>query len=223
MNLQLGLIAKKIGMTQIFLEDGTRVPVTVLAAGGNAVTAHRTTERDGYIAVQLAFGEKKEHRATKAELGHFKAAGVTPRYRVREFRVPAAVLAQHPVGAEVPVSIFNEGEFVDVTGTSKGKGFQGVMKRHNMAGEKRTHGQHEFFRHGGSIGCRKTPGRVHLGKRMSGHMGAETVTQQNLKVAKVLADQGLILVRGAIPGANNGYVLIRHAVKAAIRAGKNKA
>ena len=223
MNLQLGLIAKKIGMTQIFLEDGTRVPVTVLAAGGNAVSAHRTSERDGYIAVQLAFGEKKEQRATKAEIGHFKAANLGPRYAVREFRVPAAVQASHPVGAEVPVTIFTEGEFVDVTGTSKGKGYQGVMKRHNMAGEKRSHGQHEFFRHGGSIGCRKTPGRVHLGKRMSGHMGNERVTQQNLKVAKILADQGLILVKGAIPGANNGYVVIRHAVKPAIAAGKNKA
>ncbi|HRI09709.1 MAG TPA: 50S ribosomal protein L3 [Nannocystaceae bacterium] len=223
MNLQLGLIAKKIGMTQIFLEDGTRVPVTVLAAGGNAVSAHRTPERDGYIAVQLAYGDKKEQRATKAELGHFKAAGVTPRYAVREFRVPVAVQARHPVGTEIPVSIFAEGQLVDVSGTSKGKGFQGVIKRHKMAGEKRSHGQHEFFRHGGSIGCRKTPGRVHPGKRMTGHMGHERVTQQNLKVAKVIADQGLILVKGTVPGANNGYVFIRHAVKPAIAAGTNKA
>lgn len=223
MNLQLGLIAKKIGMTQIFLEDGTRVPVTVLVAGGNAVTAHRTVERDGYVAIQVAFDEKKEHRTNKAELGAFKAAGVSPRYRVREFRTAAGNLGAHPVGSEVPVTIFTEGEFVDVTGTSKGKGYQGVIKRHHMAGEKRTHGQHEFYRHGGSIGCRKTPGRVHPGKRMTGHMGHETVTTQNLKVARVDAEQGLILVRGSIPGAVNGYVTIRHAVKPAIAAGKNNA
>jgi large subunit ribosomal protein L3 len=223
MNLQLGLIAKKIGMTQIFLEDGTRVPVTVLAANGNAVTGHRTVERDGYVAIQLAFDEKKEHRTTKPELGAFKAVGVSPRYKVREFRTAASVLSAHPVGSEVPVTIFAEGELVDVSGTSKGKGYQGVIKRHHMEGEKRTHGQHEFYRHGGSIGCRKTPGRVHLGKRMTGHMGAETVTTQNLQVAKILPEKGLILVRGTIPGSANGYVMIRHAVKTAIRAGKNNA
>lgn len=222
MNFQLGLIAKKIGMTQIFDEDGNRIPVTVLAAAGNTVTAHRTAERDGYVALQLAFDEKKPHRTNKADAGHFRAAGVSPRYRLREFRVAADALGAHPVGADVPVTIFTEGELVDVAGVSKGKGYQGVMKRHNMEGEKATHGQHEFYRHGGSIGCRKTPGRVHPGKRMSGRMGNERVTQQNLKIAKIMADQGLILVSGTIPGSDNGYVTIRHSVKAAIRAGKNK-
>ncbi|MEZ4382002.1 MAG: 50S ribosomal protein L3 [Nannocystaceae bacterium] len=222
MNFQLGLIAKKIGMTQIFDEDGTRIPVTVLAAAGNTVTAHRTAERDSYVALQVGFDETTERRTTKPKAGQFKAAGVTPRRCVREFRVPASALSDYPVGSDLPLSIFDEGAVVDVTGTSKGKGFQGVIKRHHMEGEKRSHGQHEVYRHGGSIGCRKTPGRVHLGKRMAGHMGHERVTQQNLRIAKVMSDEGLILVRGAVPGPNNGYVTVRHSVKTAIRAGKNK-
>ena len=222
MNFQLGLIAKKIGMTQIFDEDGTRIPVTVLAAAGTTVTAHRTAERDGYVALQLGFGEKDSKRTNKPDAGQFRAAGVTPRYCVRELRVAESVLTDHPVGSDIPLSIFGEGEIVDVTGTSKGKGFQGVIKRHNMRGEMAAHGQHEVYRHGGSLGCRKTPGRVMPGKRMAGHMGNARVTQQNLKIAKIMNDEGLILVRGAIPGANNGYVTVRRSVKTAIRAGKNK-
>lgn len=221
MNFQIGMIAKKIGMTQIFAEDGTRIPVTVLHVAGNNVTAHRTVERDGYSALQVGFAEKKESRVTKPELGAFKKANVTPRYEVREFRVPAAKLGEFPVGAAVTAAIFAEGSLVDVTGTSKGKGYQGVIKRHNMEGEKNSHGQHEFFRHGGSIGCRKTPGRVHRGKRMTGHMGSERVTCQNLKVAKVDAEAGLVLVAGPVPGGKNGYVTIRAAIKPAIRAGQN--
>ena len=221
MNFQLGLIAKKIGMTQIFAEDGTRVPVTVLHVAGNVVTAHRTVERDGYAALQVGFEEKKESRATKPELGLFKKAGVTPRKEVREFRVAPGQLGEYPVGLDLKASLFSEGALVDVTGISKGKGYQGVIKRHNMEGEKNSHGQHEFFRHGGSIGCRKTPGRVHRGKRMTGHMGDDRVTCQNLKVAKIDLENGLILVRGPIPGASNGYVTIRHAIKPAIRANKN--
>jgi large subunit ribosomal protein L3 len=221
MNFQLGMIAKKIGMTQIFAEDGTRIPVTVLHVGGNNVTAHRTVERDGYAALQIGFAEKKESRTTKPELGAFKKAGVTPRYEVREFRLAAARLGEFPVGAPVTAAIFAEGNFVDVTGVSKGKGYQGVITRHNMEGEKNSHGQHEFFRHGGSIGCRKTPGRVHRGKRMTGHMGHERVTVQNMKVAKIDVEAGLILVSGPIPGGKNGYVTIRHAIKPAIREGKN--
>lgn len=221
MNFQLGLIAKKIGMTQIFAEDGTRVPVTVLHVAGNVVTAHRTVERDGYAALQVGFEEKKESRATKPELGLFKKAGVTPRKEIREFRVSPGQLSEFPVGGDLKASLFTEGALVDVTGISKGKGYQGVIKRHNMEGEKNSHGQHEFFRHGGSIGCRKTPGRVHRGKRMTGHMGDDRVTCQNLKVAKIDLDSGLILVRGPIPGASNCYVTIRHAIKPAIRANKN--
>lgn len=213
MNFQLGLIAKKIGMTQIFDEEGNRIPVTVLAAAGNTVTAHRTAERDAYVALQVGFDEKSEHRTNKPDAGQFKAAGVTPRRCVREFRVPASALGEYPVGSALPLSIFDEGAVVDVTGTSKGKGFQGVIKRHHMEGEKRSHGQHEVYRHGGSIGCRLTPGRVLPGKKMAGQMGNERVTVQNLEIARVMDEQGVLLVRGPVPGAKNGYVVIRHAIK----------
>jgi large subunit ribosomal protein L3 len=217
MQTEMGLLAKKIGMTEYFQEDGTRVPVTVLAAKGNFVTAHRTEERDGYTALQLGFGEQKASRKNKAELGHLKKSESTPKRIIREFRVDASKLEAHAVGTEIPMSIFEEGAVIDVTGTSKGKGFQGVIKRHNMKGEKQSHGQHEVYRHGGSIGCRLTPGRVMKGKRMAGQMGNERVTVQNLKIAKVMEEQGVILVRGPIPGAKNGYVIIRHSVKSATR------
>lgn len=217
MNRQMGLLTKKLGMTEHYLPNGHRVPVTVLLAQGNIVTAHRTEERDGYSALQLAFDEQKPSRLSKPKLGQFKKIDAAPRRKIKEFRVAADVVAQHEVGSEVPVTVFEEGQLVDVTGTSKGKGFQGVMKRHGMRGEKRTHGQHEVYRHGGSIGCRLTPGRVLPGKRMAGQMGNVTVTTQNLKIAKVIPEKGLILVRGSVPGAKNGYVQIRHAIKPAIR------
>lgn len=219
MQTEMGLIAKKIGMTQLFQEDGTRVPVTVLEAKGNVVTAHRTDERDGYTALQIGFGEQKASRMTKPQLGHFAKSEVSPMKKVRELRVATDKLESHPVGSEVELdAVFEEGAVVDVTGTSKGKGFQGVIKRHNMRGEKRTHGQHEVYRHGGSIGCRLTPGRVLKGKRMAGQMGNERVTVQNLKIVKVMKDEGLILVSGPIPGGKNGIVTVRHSVKSAARA-----
>ena len=219
MQTEMGLIAKKIGMTQLFQEDGTRVPVTVLEAKGNVVTAHRTDERDGYTALQIGFGEQKASRMTKPQLGHFAKSEVSPMKKVRELRVATDKLESHPVGSEVELdAVFEEGAVVDVTGTSKGKGFQGVIKRHNMRGEKRTHGQHEVHRHGGSIGCRLTPGRVLKGKRMAGQMGNERVTVQNLKIVKVMKDEGLILVSGPIPGGKNGIVTVRHSVKSAARA-----
>jgi large subunit ribosomal protein L3 len=217
MNLQPGIIAKKLGMTQLFLPDGTRVPVTVLSIKGNTVTAHRTIERDGYTALQLGFEEQKPSRMTKADLGRFKQAEVTPRKHVREFRVPAELLAKCPVGQVLPLELFAEGATVDVTGISKGKGFQGVIKRHHMGGKPATHGVHEYFRHGGSIGCRLTPGKVHKGKRMGGQMGNERKTVQNLKIAKVLADEGILLVSGSIPGGNDTIVSVRVSHKAAIR------
>ncbi len=224
MNVQPGLLAKKLGMTQLFLEDGSRVPVTVLSIKGNTVTAHRTNERDGYVAVQVGFGEQKASRLTKADLGHFKKAEVSPRKHVREFRVTAEDLDKFPVGSDMPIDLFIEGATVDVTGTTKGKGFQGVIKRHNMRGTKATHGVHEYYRHGGSIGCRLTPGRVAPGKRMAGQMGNATQTVQNLKVAKVMAEEGVVLVKGCVPGPTNGIVAIRPAHKSAIRtaAGKKK-
>ncbi|MFV8756408.1 50S ribosomal protein L3 [Nannocystaceae bacterium ST9] len=215
---KMGLLAKKLGMTEYYLEDGTRVPVTVLHCGGNLVTAHRTMERDKYSAIQIAYEEVKPSRVTKPKLGQFTKLDRAPRRRIKEFRVAADVLAKHEVGSEIPLaSIFADGQMVDVTGISKGKGFQGVMKRHNMKGEKRTHGNHESFRNGGSVGCRMTPGRVLPGKRMPGQMGNEKVTVQNLQIAKVLPEKGLILVRGPIPGGTNGYVEICESVKLSIR------
>jgi large subunit ribosomal protein L3 len=217
MNAQPGLLAKKLGMTQLFLEDGTRVPVTVLQVKGNTVLAHRTAQRDGYVALQVAFDEQKPSRLTKPDLGRFKQAGVSPRRLVREFRCESAALEQYPVGSDIPSTLFTEGGLVDVTGTSKGKGFQGVMKRHKMRGKPATHGVHEYYRHGGSVGCRLTPGRIFPGKRMGGHMGSETKTVQNLRVAKVDPDLGVVLVRGAVPGHNGAYVTIRTAHKPALR------
>ena len=217
MNIQPGLIAKKVGMTQLFLDTGKRVPVTVLSVKGNTVTAHRTEEKDGYVALQVGFEEQKPSRLSKAQLGHFKKSGATPRKHVREFRVDASLLEKYPVGQDLPIDMFEEGGSVDVTGTSKGKGFQGVIKRHNMRGTKATHGVHEVYRHGGSIGCRLTPGRVVPGKKMAGQMGNARTTAQNLTIAKIIADEGLILVRGSIPGANQSVVLIRHGQKASAR------
>jgi len=223
MNFQPGMIAKKLGMTQLFLENGRRVPVTVLSVKGNTVTAHRTEERDGYTAVQIGFAEQKPSRLTKADLGNFKKAGVSPRRHVREFRVSADVLAKYAVGEDLPFDVFDEGGVVDVTGTSKGKGFQGVIKRHNMRGTKASHGVHEVYRHGGSIGCRLTPGRVVKGKAMAGQMGNERKTAQNVVIVKLLPEDGLILVRGSIPGPKNGIVTIRRGHKSAIRTGHSSA
>ncbi len=211
------MLAKKLGMTQIFLEDGTRVPVTVLSVAGNTVIAHRTTERDGYTALQVGFDEQKPSRLTKADLGRFKAAGATPRRFVREFRVSAETLAKYPVGSDIAPELFAEGQFIDVVGTTKGKGYQGSLRRYGIGGKPATHGTHEFFRHGGSIGCRLTPGRVHPGKRMSGHVGAVRRTTQNLRIAKVMGEQGVLLVWGPVPGAANEYVIVRGAAKTAIR------
>jgi large subunit ribosomal protein L3 len=217
MNLQPGMLGKKLGMTQIFLADGTRVPVTVVSVKGNTVIAHRTVERDGYAALQVGFDEQKPTRMTKADLGRFKAANTAPRKFVREFRVEPATLEKFPVGSEVALDLFKEGQFVDVVGTSKGKGFQGVLKRHKMGGKPNTHGVHEYFRHGGSIGCRLTPGRVHPGKRMCGQMGNVQLTAQNLQVAKTVAEHGVVLVRGTIPGGNGGYLVLHPARKVTIR------
>jgi large subunit ribosomal protein L3 len=212
------MVAKKIGMTQLFLENGDRVPVTVLLIKGNAVVAHRTQERHGYTAIQVGFDEQKPSRLTKADLGRFKQANVTPRRMVKEFRLPADALEKFPVGTDLPLDLFAEGAKVDVTGTTKGKGFQGVIKRHNMRGTKQSHGVHEVYRHGGSIGCRLTPGRVVPGKRMPGHMGSDTQTLQNVSIAKVMPEEGVLLVRGPVPGSNGAYVTVRQALKPARQA-----
>ena len=210
MNIQPGLLAKKLGMTQIFLDDGTRVPVTVLSVKGNTVTAHRTEERDGYTALQVGFEEQKPSRMTKADLGRFKQAEVSPRRHVREFRVDADVLAKCPVGQDLPLDLFEEGTIVDVSGTSKGKGFQGVIKRHGFGGGRATHGS-MFHRAPGSIGQASDPSRVFPGTRLPGRTGGKRITGKNLKIVKVDAENNLLYVKGSVPGPNNGYVAIRRA------------
>jgi len=212
MALRIGLLGKKIGMTQVFADDGEAVPVTVIQTGPCQVVGTRTVERDGYSALVLGFDEKPARNATKAELGSAKAANGKPQRFVREIRLDAAEVAKFEVGQAIgPKDVFADGIPVDVEGTSKGKGYQGVIKRHHMSGMTRAHGTHEYFRHGGSIGCRLTPQRVHKGKRMAGQMGNETKTVQNLQLFKVLPEENVILVRGAVPGANNEYVVVTKA------------
>ena len=209
---RIGLVGKKLGMTQVFADDGERVPVTVIQAGPCYVVSKRTEERDGYDALILGFDEKPLRLVSRPVAGMFKASNLKPQRVLREFRLPKAEVDKYSVGQALgPQDLFKDGAPLDVEGTSKGKGFQGVMKRHHMAGFRNTHGTHEFFRHGGSIGCRLTPQRVHKGKRMSGHMGDETVTIQNLQLFRILPEENCILVRGAIPGAANQYVVVQAA------------
>ena len=208
-----GLLGRKLGMTQVWAEDGTIVPVTVLAAQTNVVTQIRTPETDGYSAVQLGFGEIDGRKVTKPQSGHFTKAGVTPRRHVVEIRTEA--VADYTLGQEISPEIFAAGDQVDVTATSKGKGFAGVMKRHGFAGVSASHGAHRNHRKPGSIGGCATPGRVFKGLRMAGHMGAETVTTQNLTVHAVDAAKGVILVKGAVPGPKGGLVVVRSAAKGA--------
>ena len=201
-----GLIGKKIGMTSIFDENGKNMPCTVIQAGPCVVTQVRTEEKDGYEAVQLGFDDKTEKSATKAELGHSKKAGTTVKRKVAEFQ---GFEEEYKLGDTITVEHFEEGEFVDVTGTSKGKGFQGVVKRHGFGGVgQATHGQHNRLRAPGSIGAASYPARVFKGMRMAGRMGTDTVKVQNLRVLKVVADQNLIVVKGCVPGHKNAYVKI---------------
>ncbi|HVK84941.1 MAG TPA: 50S ribosomal protein L3 [Kofleriaceae bacterium] len=206
---KIGLLGKKIGMTQVFADDGEAVPVTVIQTGPCHVIGTRTQERDGYTALVLGFDEKPVRLATKPELGAVKDNGLKPQRFIKEIRLPADELAKFSVGQAVTASdVFAEGIALDVEGWSKGKGYQGVIKRHHMSGMTRAHGTHEYFRHGGSIGCRLTPQRVHKGKRMAGQMGNEKVSVQNLQLFKILAEENCILVRGAVPGAANEYVVV---------------
>jgi large subunit ribosomal protein L3 len=212
MALKIGLLGKKIGMTQVFADDGESIPVTVIQTGPNVVVGTRTQERDGYTALVLGFDEKPVRLANKPELGAVKDAGLKPQRFIREIRLPADEVAKFTVGQVIgPTDVFAENQPVDVEGWSKGKGYQGVIKKHHMSGMTRAHGTHEYFRHGGSIGCRLTPQRVHKGKRMAGQMGNEKVTQQNLQLFRILADENCILVRGSIPGAPNEYVVVTKA------------
>ncbi len=201
-----GLIGKKIGMTSVFSTDGKNIPCTVIEAGPCLVTQIKTVATDGYEAIQLAFDEKREKSTTKAELGHFKKAGVTPKRSVVEFK---GFEQELNLGEEVKVDIFEENSFVDVTGTSKGKGFQGVVKRHGFAGVGgSTHGQHNRLRAPGSIGAASYPARVFKGMRMAGRMGGDRVMIQSLKVLKVIPESNLIIVKGSVPGAKGSYLIV---------------
>jgi large subunit ribosomal protein L3 len=202
-----GLIGKKIGMTSIFDENGKNIPCTVIQAGPCVVTQVRTEEVDGYNALQLGFDDKAEKRANKAEIGHAKKAGTSPKKKLVEF---LNFSGDHQLGDTLDVSLFNEGEFIDVIGTSKGKGFQGVVKRHGFAGVgQSTHGQHNRLRAPGSIGAASYPARVFKGLRMAGRMGGETVTVENLQVVKVDAEKNIIVVKGCVPGHKNAYVTVQ--------------
>jgi large subunit ribosomal protein L3 len=208
-----GILGTKLGMTQVFDENNKVVPVTVVKAGPNVVTLIRTPERDGNSAVQLAYGEISPPKDNKPVSGQYAAAGVNPRRHLAELRVDEAAAAEYEVGQELTAEIFADGAYVDVTGTSKGKGFAGTMKRHGFAGQGASHGAQAVHRRPGSIGGCATPGRVFKGTRMSGRMGHDRVTTQNLKVHKVDAENGVLLIKGAIPGRNGGLVVVRSAIK----------
>ena len=200
-----GLIGKKIGMTSIFSEEGKNIPCTILEVGPCKVTQVKTEEIDGYNAIQLGFADQKESRVSKAALGHFKKADSTPLKKLIEFPADSDV----DLGDVLKVDIFEQGDFVTVTGTSKGKGFQGVVKRHNFRGVgDATHGQHNRLRAPGSIGAASYPARVFKGMRMAGQMGNERVKVENLQVLRILSDKNMIVVKGAVPGANNSYIII---------------
>ena len=208
-----GILGTKLGMTQVFDENNKVVPVTVVKAGPNVVTRIRTPERDGYSAVQLAYGEISPRKVTKPVTGQFAAAGVNPRRHLAELRFDEATTADFEVGQELTAEIFADGSYVDVTGTSKGKGFAGTMKRHGFKGQGAAHGAQAVHRRPGSIGGCATPGRVFKGTRMSGRMGSDRITTQNLVVHKVDAENGVLLIKGAVPGRTGGLVVVRSAIK----------
>ncbi|MBM7416032.1 MULTISPECIES: 50S ribosomal protein L3 [Nocardiaceae] len=211
-----GILGTKLGMTQVFDENNRVVPVTVIKADPNVVTAIRTEERDGYSAVQVAFGAIDPRKVNKPVTGQFTKAGVTPRRHLAELRVADA--AGYEIGQELTAAEFEDGAFVDVTGVSKGKGFAGTMKRHGFKGQGASHGAQAVHRRPGSIGGCATPGRVFKGMRMSGRMGSDRITTQNLSVHKVDAENGLLLIKGAIPGRKGGVVIVKSAVKGGARA-----
>jgi len=209
--MRSGILAKKVGMTRLFMEDGKQIPVTVLQLENLQVVAQRTAEKDGYSAVQLGAGAAKAKRTSKAMRGHFAAAKVEPKRRLVEFRVSPENLIE--VGAELSAEHFVSGQKVDVSGTSIGKGFAGAMKRHNFSGLRASHGVSISHRSHGSTGQCQDPGRVFKGKKMAGHMGAARVTTQNLEVVRTDADRGLVFIKGAVPGSKGGWVTVKDAVK----------
>jgi len=209
--MRSGLVARKLGMTRVFDADGQHVPVTVLAVENCQVVAVRSDEKDGYSALQLGVGTAKTKNVTKAQRGHFAKAKVEPKRKLVEFRVSADGVVE--AGSELAATHFVAGQFVDVVGTTIGKGFAGVMKRHHFGGLRATHGVSVSHRSHGSTGHRQDPGKTFAGKKMAGHLGAKRRTTLNLKVVSTDADRGLILIRGAVPGAEGGYVLVRDAIK----------
>ena len=211
---RLGLLGRKVGMMRIFTDDGDAIPVTVLDVSNNRVTQVKTEQTDGYSANQVAFGKRKASRVSKPEAGHLAKAGVEAGEILKEFRVSAEVAAEHKPGAVLPVNMFTVGQLVDVQGTSIGKGFTGTIKRHNFKSQRASHGNSRSHNVPGSISMAQDPGRVFPGKKMSGHRGDVTKTTQNLDVVRIDEARQLLLVRGAVPGAKNGHVVVSHAVKA---------
>ncbi len=218
--MSLGRIGRKVGMTRLFTEDGASVPVTVLEVKPNRVTQVKTVATDGYTGLQVAFGERRASRINKALTGHYAKSGAAAGSGIQEFSVTEDVLANYTPGANISVDIFQAGQLVDVTGTSIGKGFAGAIKRHNFASNRASHGNSRSHNVPGSIGMAQDPGRVFPGKRMPGHLGAVKVTTQNLEVVRVDAERNLLLIKGSIPGAKGGDVVVRPAVKAQNKAGK---
>ena len=228
MNINPGVFGRKLGCTQIFTEDGTVQRVTVIEAGPITVVGKRTKEKDGYSALVFGLEERKEKHTSKPLAGQYKKANITPKRVLKELRCADEFAAKFEIGAVVKLDeVFKPGEFVDARGTSRGRGFTGVMRRWSFAGGVGSHGTHEYFRHGGSIGTNMTPGRTLPNLKMPGHYGDETVSVLNLKIARIDVEKHLLLIEGGIPGSKNGVVLIRHAVKkaakAAARAAKAKA
>ena len=209
--MSLGLVGRKVGMTRVFSDDGVSTPVTVIEVDPNRISQLKTEETDGYTAVQVVTGKRRPSRVTKPMAGHYRKAGVEAGRRSMEFRVDS--LEGFELGSEIKVDIFEQGQIVDVTGTSKGKGFAGGVKRHNFTMQDATHGNSVSHRAPGSIGQNQTPGRVFKGKKMAGHMGAKRKTTQNLQIVRVDAERNLLLVKGPVPGSKSGDVIVRPAVK----------
>jgi large subunit ribosomal protein L3 len=209
--MSLGLVGRKVGMTRVFSDDGVSTPVTVIEVEPNRISQIKTVETDGYTAIQVISGSRRANRVTKPMAGHYRKAGVEAGRGAWEFRVDS--VDDFELGSEIKVDLLQQGQIVDVAGVSKGKGFQGGVKRHNFRMQDATHGNSISHRSNGSIGQNQTPGRVFKGKKMSGHMGAENCTTQNLEVVRVDAERNLVLIKGAVPGANSGDVIIRPAVK----------
>ena len=212
--MSLGLVGRKVGMTRIFTEDGSSVPVTVVDVSDNRVTQIKTPETDGYTAVQVAYGERRKSRVTKAEAGHYAKAGAEAGSMLKEFPLSADDLAQLTLGGKINVDLFKVGQIVDVTGISQGKGFTGAIKRYHFSSNRATHGNSRSHNSAGSIGQNQDPGRVFPGKKMAGHYGAVQRTVQNLEIVRIDAERQLLLIKGSVPGSKNGHLIVRPGVKA---------